>query len=426
MGNGIIKVHIHNFKSINDLEAQLDGNSVFLIGDNEVGKSSFMQAIFSLLSNEDIPAKAVTQGQTEGVVSVDFQVEGKKYTATRKFTEANPKGYFEIETEDGMKTNKVTYLEHLIGEISFNPFEFVQWGQTAEGRKKQAQFIRKLIPEAIRNEMAKTDADFKQKFESRTFVNRDLGALRGQVQGIEIPDPETYGNRVEVTKLVNELSSAHAHNRRIDDLKTKKQQHENRVTSWNKDITKLEKELAAAKKERDKDATIINAITDELGTLTPTETAPLQKQIEESDEHNRKHDALQKYYELLGKVEEKEKLQADHNKELEALTRKKAKLVVEAKLPIEGLSINEDSIYLKGLPLEETQIPTSVIMDLGVRIAVALNPRLRILSIPRGESLGSKRMEELIAFAQQHGYQLFIEKVESGVDKLKIQFIEHD
>lgn len=424
MKNGIVKVHIENFKKLENLEAQLEGKSIFLIGDNEVGKSSFMQAIFSLLSNTELPAKSVTNKKVDGKIEVKFVVDGKAYTATRRFTEAQPKGYFELVTEDGMKTSKVTYLEHLIGNISFNPFTFVENCKTVPGRRSQVEFLRKLIDPFVNSQISRTDADIKLYYDNRTYVNKNLQDLDGQLKGISMPDPEKYGDRVSINVLMAELQQANQHNQKHHDILSKIQQQENRCTSHLKDIAQLKKQLAAAEGELKKDLDRKGEFIAQLATTPLINTDELAKKVESADSHNKQHDALQKYYEILEKHETAKTTAEELTTKISDLQNQRADLVKKAALPVPGLGFDENGLYLDGLPLDDSQVSTSAIMDLGVRIAVALNPKLKILSIPRGESLGSARMKELIDFATAHGYQLFIERVESGVDKLTIQFIE--
>ena len=49
------KVEIKNFKSIEDLNIDLNGKSVYLVGRNRTGKSSLIQAIYSALWGQEIP-----------------------------------------------------------------------------------------------------------------------------------------------------------------------------------------------------------------------------------------------------------------------------------------------------------------------------------------------------------------------------------
>ena len=61
-------------------------------------------------------------------------------------------------------------------------------------------------------------------------------------------------------------------------------------------------------------------------------------------------------------------------------------------------------------------------MEVGVELAVAKNPKVKIIRINRGESLGEKKFDNLIKFCNKKGYQLFIEKVDGTKKELKLQY----
>jgi DNA repair exonuclease SbcCD ATPase subunit len=66
----ILNVEIHNFKNINDIAVPLDGASVYLVGPNQSGKTSFIQGIFAALTGKEIPAEAITRGEHKASIQV--------------------------------------------------------------------------------------------------------------------------------------------------------------------------------------------------------------------------------------------------------------------------------------------------------------------------------------------------------------------
>jgi DNA repair exonuclease SbcCD ATPase subunit len=424
MTNGIISVHIENFKKLENIEAELNGQSIFLIGDNEVGKSSFMQAVFALLSNEILPTKSITEGKTDGKIEIKFMVDGHTYTAVKKFTEKNPKGYFEIQTDNGLKTDRVSYLETIVGNISFNPFEFVEQCNTAEGRRRQVEFLRKLIPADVNLKIDQLDTAYKMAYQNRAKVNATITQLDGEIAGINVPDAEQYKEPIDVSALMDEITKANAVNGKRDQLSKDIVRGQDSVSKADAEIERLKKALKAAETERKRVATKLADIQSEFENTKPVLTAELESKIKNASQHNANVETVKRYNELKAKhtIATEESLSLS-NRLLESVT-DKSKLIRESGLPIDGLSFDENGLYMNKLPLNEDQVATSVIMDLGVRIAVALNPKLKIIRIPRGESMGKKRLDDVIDFAKKNGYQLFIERVESGVDKLTIQFIE--
>lgn len=81
-------------------------------------------------------------------------------------------------------------------------------------------------------------------------------------------------------------------------------------------------------------------------------------------------------------------------------------LLEEADLPVQGLSIDEDTILIDNVPLH--QLGTSRQIRLGVLIAHALNPRSAFVLVDGAESMGSKDRKALADTAAELGLQLIM------------------
>lgn len=81
-------------------------------------------------------------------------------------------------------------------------------------------------------------------------------------------------------------------------------------------------------------------------------------------------------------------------------------LLSEADLPVEGLSIDDDTILINDVPLH--QLGTSKQIRLGVLIAHALNPRSAFVLVDGAESMGSADRKALADTAAELGLQLIM------------------
>jgi len=150
----------------------------------------------------------------------------------------------------------------------------------------------------------------------------------------------------------------------------------------------------------------------------------LRDQLNKVEEHNRKVLEIRSYKNNLHEQSEKKQkynIQGDHIAKSEEDNRK---ALSEAKVPVKGLTFDEEMLYLGGLPFTEEQISTSQLIETGVQLAIAKDPRVKIIRINRGESIGEKKMRELIATCKKHGYQMFIERMVTGEEKLKLVYFE--
>lgn len=430
MQNGVLKVRIENYKKIDALDLNLEGKSIWLIGDNEVGKSSFLQAIFSLLSNEPFPENSITQGKEAGFVETQFMVDGKRYTARRVFNEKHPRGRFELVTEEGLKTDKVGILASLVGNISFDPFEFVEWSGTADGRRKQAGLVRQLIPTEINEKIAEADALYGKNYAARATLTAKVKDARTYLERFNLTaeDKTTYAAPVDVEALQIRLRDLNALERKVEAAAVAVSGYRSAYTRSQERIKELEEQvklekakMAMLKADAERAEKERKAIA---ATYDNAERDATEEKITKAAEHNMKAAQVQQF---LKAEEEFNTLQAQWGKHDENCSRcltRKQEMIKEAGLPIDGLTFDDQGIYLNGMPVSEDQISTSQIMEIGVKIQTTLNPKLRILRVNRAESLGKKRREAIVEYCKKNKFQLFGEKVVDSVDKLTVEFIE--
>jgi Predicted ATPase len=73
MSTKINRIKIQNFKLIKSFDKEVLGKDVFITGKNEVGKSSFIQAVWSVLDPKNLPPKPVTTGAKKGLIELELE-----------------------------------------------------------------------------------------------------------------------------------------------------------------------------------------------------------------------------------------------------------------------------------------------------------------------------------------------------------------
>jgi hypothetical protein len=66
---------------------------------------------------------------------------------------------------------------------------------------------------------------------------------------------------------------------------------------------------------------------------------------------------------------------------------------------------------------------TSEIIELGFKMKMAQNPELGIICLEHGESIGNDRLKYILEIAKKNNWQVMLEHVVRGQDKLTIEFI---
>lgn len=449
------KLELVNFQVIKEFNADFDGNVYFITGDNELGKSTVLKAIGALLTgNRDAVLK---NGESKGFAKMIVGDDGEEYEVELKFTKANPRGTLSIKSKTtGMKSDNVSMLQKIFGYTDFDAVEFSRWSETAEGRRKQIEVVKSLLPEEVRTRIAEIDTTVAGLKTERTGVNRDLKTYKSisdaAGQGLTTQDLKTYAKPKDITELMKEqqenaklVEKAKGVRLRMEERKGKLAEIPARLTtakdSYNKSIVAAKKAIEEAKKaieeaektykqtvsdieeeKKDYEEKITNAekwLTD-YEALNPN-NFDTEKQLKEAEEHNKKAAKVADYLSKKKQADDKKAEAEKMDSEIAELSAEREKLISSAKLPISGLSFSDDGLVLNDVPFVAGKVSDSQIMEVAAKLIIASNPTVKVFRIARGESLGEKRLQAIIEIAKKNGFQGFIEEVKRGQDDLLIE-----
>lgn len=204
----IIKnIQLQNFQTIKEFNGDFEGNVYFITGENELGKSTLLKAIMVLLTgNRD---EVLRNGEEKGFAKIVVGGDGKEYEVELRMTKANPRGTITIKSLDtGMKSDRVTALQEIFGYQDFDANEFVSWSETAEGRRKQVQIVKSLLPEETQKRIADIDTEIIRIKEERKEDNATLKTyttiFNKAEKGISPEDVETYSDPLDMQELLEQ------------------------------------------------------------------------------------------------------------------------------------------------------------------------------------------------------------------------------
>lgn len=472
----IKKLELRNFQVIEEFAADFDGAVYFITGENEVGKSTLLKAIGALLTGQrdDVLRNGASKGFAKMVVGDD----GEEYDVQLSFTEANPRGTLTIKQKTtGMSTNNVSMLQRIFGYQDFDAVEFSRWSETAEGRRKQIAVVKALLPEDVRNRIALIDETVSAMKAERTGINRDVKTFAGFVETLakQLPaDLSGYDKPVDITglmeqqatnaKLIEKAKTVRAalaqRTEQLAKIPERIKAAEDTLTESKRAVARAmeqakedcarameaakaayEKAVADLRSEEEKadhiharDVEVINAERDDfemrkanaeswLKTYEANnpEKADVPALLEEAEAHNKIYHVVCQYNEKKKQYDGIKGKADDMDAEIAKLTDERAALIAGAKLPIDGLSFTDEGLELNGVPFVPGKVSDSQILMTAAKLVIASNPNTRIFRIARGESLGSKRMQEIIDIATKNGYQGFIENVVRGQEELRVE-----
>ena len=442
------KLELVNFQVIKEFNADFDGNVYFITGDNELGKSTVLKAIGALLTgNRDAVLK---NGESKGFAKMIVGDDGEEYEVELKFTKANPRGTLSIKSKTtGMKSDNVSMLQKIFGYTDFDAVEFSRWSETAEGRRKQIEVVKSLLPEEVRTRIAEIDTTVAGLKTERTGVNRDLKTYKSisdaAGQGLTTQDLKTYAKPKDITELMKEQaenaqliekaktvrSALEQRKKQLEEIPERlavaKATYEKAIEEAKKAIERTEKlyKEAIAQIESEKADYEARKANAEKWLANYEENNPekldTSEQLRKAEEHNKMAakvaDYLSKKKQAGDKKAEAEKMDS----EIAELSAEREKLISSAKLPISGLSFSDDGLVLNDVPFVAGKVSDSQIMEVAAKLIIASNPTVKVFRIARGESLGQKRLQSILDLAKKEGYQGFIESVVRGQHDLIIE-----
>ena len=473
----IKRLELVNFQVISKFNADFEGNVYFITGDNELGKSTVLKAIGALLTGaRDAVLK---NGENKGFARMVIGDDGEEYKVELRYTKSNPRGTLSITQKgSGMRSDNVSMLQKILGYTDFDAVEFSRWSETAEGRRKQIEVVKSLLPEKVRKRIAEIDSEVIDLKDKRLFSNRELkqyNALCAEAENnLSSGDVEKFTVPKDITTLMQEQQVAA---QLIEKAKTVRASREQRIIQLSaiperikqvdedylNKIGNIKSRLIEARKaSEEKLALAEKAYKEAQDMLTEdskqveTDKANQLKSIEEervdlerrkanadkwleeyekdnpekldtaerlkaAEEYNKKCRIVSEYKEKVRLRDSVAKDVDAMEKRLEKLASERENLISDSKLPIPGLSFTNEGLELNGVPFIAGKVSDSQIMEVAAKLIIASNPTGKVFRIARGESLGQNRLQALINIAKENGFQGFIEEVKRGQDELIIE-----
>lgn len=451
----IKRMELLNFQVIKEFNADFEGNVYFITGDNELGKSTLLKAIGAMLTgNRDA---VLRNGEEKGFAKMVVGDDGEEYEVELRFTKANPRGTLSIKQKTtGMRSDNVTMLQRIFGYQDFDAVEFSRWSETAEGRRKQIEVVKALLPEKVRTRIAEIDAEVTTVKDKRKEANAEVKTFTticaNAEKQLKPGDVKTYAEKKDITALMEEQNE----NARLIEkaktvraaLQTRTEQLEaipGRIETADKVLadakTEMERIIAEAKAtyktaQETHKATVAQIEADKIDyenrkknaaewlkkyEANNPENLDTAEQLKKAEEHNRINGLVVDYQTKKKQKEAAEKVARTHDEKLATLAKERETLIATSKLPIAGLTFTDDGLELNGVPFVAGKVSDSQIMEVAAKLIIASNPTVKVFRIARGESLGEKRLQTIIDIARKNGFQGFIEEVKRGQDDLQIE-----
>lgn len=461
----IISLLAENVKKLVAVEITPTGNLVEITGKNAQGKSSILDSIWWALAGlAAIQSQPIRKGANEARIRLDLG----EIVVTRKFTRKGDHDFTSsvtVENADGARfPSPQAMLDGLLGELCFDPLAFAR-----KDASDQFEALRHFVPgvdfESIdaaneADKAARTVINRRQK-EAAAAVNAIHASAQPPCEGVDesalVAELEAAGtsNSERATRMANRdkatewLATAHTAVAKVDDdiaaaAAQSEMIRDQTVMAYERQIEELRKaidksNLLCATTIQNESLKLRERATDIQAQITSTElklsnadelpvavdTAALRAKIDAARESNQK---LAQWSADNKRRDELKKLADKLTEESKALTAAMAKRTQEkddaiaaAQMPVPGLGFGDGIVTLNGLPFD--QASDAERLRTSVAIAVASQPKLRVIRIRDGSLLDEDGMKLLAEIADQNDMQIWIERVDSSG---KVGFVLED
>jgi len=393
----LIELRAENFKRLKAVRIRPDGALVQITGRNAQGKSSVLDALWTLLGGKDAaPKKPIRDGTDNSTLYADLG----ELRVRRKFTSAG--STLIVETAEGLRyQSPQAVLDTLVGKLTFDPLAFSRMSEA-----EQAQTLRQLAgydPTAIDQERAKL-------FDERTAVNRNVKKFQSQLDGmpaVDAPDTE-----VSISALAKEHAAALAVKQSNDSARTILLNIGDEGKEARSEVARLKKELAAAEENLVKATAAYKTQKALVEALQDPDVAAITTKMERAETINaavaKKRERTTKLVEFEQRKAESERLTA----EITELDAKKARALAAAKFPVQGLSIEGNTVMFEGVPLSQSSSAEQI--RVGLAIGASLNPKLRVVLVRDGSLLDEEGLKFVARWAETNNMQVLLERVADG------------
>ena len=472
----IIRAEIKNFQSLEHKQIDLGGKSIAIIGRNGGGKSSLLRAIQSPINAQSIPSKAIKDGEERASVKIELagEKDGEKafYNYHLVFNAKSKKGKLSVTDAEGNKIESRDIQRQLIGDVSFDVDKFIRLGLTDSGKiskpgiQEQIEMMMTFLTPEERKEIMGIDKAYAQVEEQRKIDKKEANRLETLIKdnAMSEEDMEKYSvdRSEEKTSLESKMSKLGEAIKEYNSMLSKKEtldrklntiknefkdakkiieinQHHDLVVMYSKfkdiehpfaeEIKKIVDYITrynSAKSEA-KDYIDEGAKIDEWLKNNPEPSIEsINEELNTINQHQKMHEVVKGIKEDWSKVVSLRKGVDNMTEQLKKLKQAKKELFANSNLPVKGLEFNdEDGITYEGLPFNQDHIETSKIIAIGVRIAMGLNPNLKVIFIKDGSMFDKKTLKWLLKTVEKEGFQLFIEMVDwTGEKEVEVQFTE--
>lgn len=406
----VVELRVENHKRLKVVAVRPDGPLVVIAGNNSAGKSSVLNAIVTALAGITVAGPTpIREGEEKSSIRLDLG----ELVVTRSFkrgTDGEITTKLVLTNADGSKPpgTPQAILNALLGNLTFDPLSFGKMKV-----KEQFDAVRQLVPGF---DFDAYDAAQKKDYDERTNQNRIAGEHSAAAAKIALP-PGPKPEKVVVADVLAEIEAAQRHNMERDERQRRRTAAEEEAERDRDQAEKLRAQAASLEKHADE-------LETKLAAAPPLpefiDVTPMRERLSAAEAINttvRAHEARDSY-ELQAQTAKMKS--ATLTAGMKAREDAKVAATAAAKMPIAGLDLRDGEVKFNGLPIASAG--TSEQIKVGMAVAAALNPKLRVILVDEGSEIDRDNLKVVHDFAAERDLQIWMTRcsTDSGMPELEI------
>jgi len=394
----IIQLKSENVKKVKAIEISPKEDVIIISGNNGQGKTSVLDSIWYALQGrtglKDTPMP-IRKGEKKASVTLTLD----DFIITRTWT-ADDKSYLKVTNREGLTYNSPQeLLDGFIGALTFDPLEFAQMKDVAQ---------RQLLLKLANINIDQYDEKIARFREDRRIQGQKVKLYEGERDPRDFSDVPT--EEISIVELQSRLEEAIDHNRDIDGVKDKIGYSQEGIRKSEIRIIEMENAIKVLKKGISTYKDMIDSDQKFLNENKKVDIDYIRKSINASLAINEMVQAKKRNLEADKKRDSAQEVYDDYTDKIDMQKKGKDTALRLAKMPIEGLSVNDTGVIYNDIPF--SQLSSSEQLIVSLCIAMALNPKLRVIRITDGSLLDEMSMNIIKKYAKAEKYQVWVEKVD--------------
>lgn len=418
----VLGYQVENYMRVRLLEVRPKGRITQITGKNGQGKTSAVRALFDALRGKrSQPEMPVRKGAEKARIWAGLGDE-KIDLHLRLSVLPGGQRTLTIETAQGESVAKPQeVLDRLMENMPGDPLEFMKMPA-----KEQVEVLRRLVKVDV--DIEEMNAANAVDYEARAALKKDLARLEAEAQGIVVQAnlPAEKLDEGPIRAKMAAATETNANAKKLDEakreaaftLETKQariDQLKDEALALQEAIEKAQHALAQNIQARHHFQPEIDALRAEYNMMPDGELVDVSALSEEMDQVRVTNKAIEQrdHYQALqltiGKLRGET---MNRTRAMEGREEKKREAIAKAKMPVDGMTFDDDAVKFKGIPL--AQLGEAEQLKVCCQVFMSGKQQLRILPIWHGEALDDDNLKMLEALCEEYDFHILMARVDSS------------